>query len=331
MTFGEDWGWGASKDESKKIFDAFAQAGGNFIDSANHYTIGTSEKFVGEFIASDREHFVLATKYSLNARPTDPNGGGNHRKSTVQALDASLKRLQTDYIDLYWVHAPDDLTPVDEMMRALDDMVRSGKVLYVGVSDFAAWVIAQANTLTDLKGWSPFVALQTQYSLIERTSERELLPMAENLDLAVTAWGPLGAGVLTGKYKSKSGPKGTRLGDTEWGAATLTDHNLKIAETVKSIAQQIGRTSSQVALNWVRQQKRGVIIPIFGARTLAQAQDNLGALDFTLTDEQLSKLDEVSKIELGFPHDFIAHGRHFVFGQTYSLIDNHRQRVAATR
>jgi aryl-alcohol dehydrogenase-like predicted oxidoreductase len=327
MTFGEEWGFGASKEESKKIFDAFAHAGGNFIDTANYYTNGTSEKLIGEFIASDRECFVLGTKYSLNARPADPNGGGNHRKSMVQALEASLKRLNTDYIDLYWVHAPDRLTPADEMMRALDDMVRSGKVLYVGVSDFAAWKIARANTLADLKGWSAFAALQTQYSLIERTSERELLPMAEDLDLAVTTWGPLGGGVLTGKYKAHNAPnKGTRLGDWTWGAAALTDRNLKIAEAVKTVAQQISHTPSQVALNWVRQQKRGVIIPIFGARTLAQAEDNLGVLDFTLNAEQLSVLDEASKIELGFPHDFMTGVEGVVFGESYALIDNHRQR-----
>ncbi len=189
MTFGEEWGWGASKEESKKIFDAYAEAGGNFIDTANRYTEGTAEKFVGEFIAADRDHFVLATKYTLFMRRDDPNFSGNHRKNMVQSLEASLKRLKTEAVDLYWVHAWDYMTPVEEVMRALDDMVRAGKILYVGISDTPAWVIAQANTLAELRGWSRFVGIQLQYSLIERNIERELLPLARETDMAVTAWG----------------------------------------------------------------------------------------------------------------------------------------------
>ena len=204
MTFGEEWGWGASKDESRRLFDAFAEAGGKFSDTANHYTDGTSERYVGEFIAAERERFVLATKYTLNSRPDDPNGGGNHRKSMMQAINASLKRLGTDYIDLYWLHAWDFMTPVDEVMRAFDDLVRSGKVLYIGISDAPAWIVSRANTLAELRGWSPFVGLQIQYSLIERTPERDLLPMARALDIAVTAWGPLGGGLLTGKYNPEA-------------------------------------------------------------------------------------------------------------------------------
>lgn len=189
MTFGDEWGWGASKEESKKIFDAYAEAGGNFIDTANRYTEGTAEKFVGEFIAADRDHFVLATKYTLFMRRDDPNFSGNHRKNMVQSLEASLKRLKTEAVDLYWVHAWDYMTPVEEVMRALDDMVRAGKILYVGISDTPAWVIAQANTLAELRGWSRFVGIQLQYSLIERNIERELLPLARETDMAVTAWG----------------------------------------------------------------------------------------------------------------------------------------------
>nr|HMQ54595.1 aldo/keto reductase [Anaerolineae bacterium] len=200
MTFGEEWGWGASKEESKKIFDAYAEAGGNFVDTANRYTEGTSEKFVGDFIAADREHFVVATKYTLFMRRDDPNFSGNHRKNMVQALEASLKRLKTDYVDLYWVHAWDYTTPVEEVMRGLDDLVRSGKVLYIGISDTPAWIVSQANTMADLRGWSRFVGLQLRYSLIDRTVERELLPMARALDLGVTPWSVLGSGVLTGKY-----------------------------------------------------------------------------------------------------------------------------------
>src|SRR6266581_6167079 len=200
MTFGEDWGWGSSKDDAKKIYDAFREAGGNFIDTANVYTSGTSETLLGEFLHGHRGEVVLATKYSNAAPGTDPNAAGNHRKSMVQAVEASLKRLQTDYIDLYWVHIWDQITPVEEVMRGLDDLVRQGKVLYVGISDAPAWWIAQANTLASLRGWSPFVGLQIEYSLIERTVERELIPMAKALNIGVTAWSPLAGGVLTGKY-----------------------------------------------------------------------------------------------------------------------------------
>src|SRR5689334_3871748 len=200
MTFGEDWGWGSGKDEARKVYDAFRAAGGNFIDTANLYTNGSSESFLGEFMQGHRQSMVLATKYS-NANPgTDPNAAGNQRKSMFQAVDASLERLRTDYIDLYWVHIWDQLTPVEEVMRGLDDLVRQGKVLHVGISDAPAWWIAQANTLAQLRGWSPFIALQIEYSLIERTVERELIPMAGALNIGVTAWSPLSGGVLTGKY-----------------------------------------------------------------------------------------------------------------------------------
>jgi aryl-alcohol dehydrogenase-like predicted oxidoreductase len=204
MTFGEEWGWGASKEECHKIFNAYVDAGGNFIDTANKYTEGTSEKYIGEFISSDRDRFVLATKYTSNTRRGDPNAGGNHRKNMIQSLEASLKRVNTDYIDLYWVHAWDALTPIEEMMRALDDMVRSGKILYIGISDAPAWIVSQVNTLANLKGWTEFTGLQIEYSLIERTPERELLPMADALNIGVTAWSPLGGGFLTGKYNKSN-------------------------------------------------------------------------------------------------------------------------------
>src|SRR5580658_8656393 len=200
MTFGEDWGWGASREEARKLYDAFREAGGNFIDTANVYTNGASERLLGEFMAGHRESVVRATKYTNAAPGTDPNAAGNHRKSMMQSVEASLKRLGTDYIDLYWVHAWDQITPVEEVMRGLDDLIRQGKVLYVGISDAPAWWIAQANTLAHLRGWSPFAGLQIEYSLIERTVERELIPMAKALNIGVTAWSPLGNGVLTGKY-----------------------------------------------------------------------------------------------------------------------------------
>src|SRR5579862_3890741 len=199
MTFGDDWGWGADAAESARIFDAFAQAGGNFVDTASNYTEGSSEQLVGELAAGRRDRFVLATKYTLSIDPGDPNAGGNHRKSLVRSLEQSLRRLRTDYVDLLWLHMRDDATPIEEAVRALDDQVRLGKVLYVGISDSPAWVVAQANTLADLRGWSPFVGLQLPYSVASRDPERELMPMAAALGLAVVAWGILGSGVLTGK------------------------------------------------------------------------------------------------------------------------------------
>src|SRR5262252_6505484 len=200
MTFGEEWGWGSAKEESRKVYDAFREAGGNFIDTANIYTNGASESFLGEFMEGHRQSVVLATKYTNAASGKDPNAAGNQRKNMVQSVEASLKRLRTEYIDLYWVHIWDQITPVEEVMLGLDDLVRAGKVLYVGISDAPAWWIAQANTLASLRGWSPFIAMQIEYSLIERTVERELIPVAKALNVGVTAWSPLAGGVLTGKY-----------------------------------------------------------------------------------------------------------------------------------
>ena len=320
MTFGEDWGWGADKETSQRIFDAYANAGGNFIDTANRYTNGTSEKHVGEFMAADRDHFVLATKYTLFDRQHDPNFSGNHRKNMMRSIEGSLKRLNTDHIDLFWVHAWDFMTPVEEVLRGLDDLVRAGKVLYVGISDTPAWVVSQANTIAELRGWSRFVALQIRYNLIDRTAERDLLPMARAFDMAVTPWSVLSAGVLTGKYNQSQAVEGRM---TQWG--DIPERDLAIAAEVVKMAQEIGKTPSQVALNWVRQQP-GNIIPIVGARKLAQIEDTLGALDFTLTAEQIARLNAVSQFELGFPHDFLASDgvRDVVFGGTYAQVDNHR-------
>ncbi len=200
MTFGEEWGWGADKATSQAIFDAYANAGGNFIDTANRYTEGTSEKFLGEFVASDRDHFVLATKYTLFDRTGDPSFSGNHRKNMVRSIEASLKRLQTDHIDLFYLHAWDFTTPVEEVLRGIDDLVRSGKVLYAGISDTPAWVVSQMNTIADMRGWTRFNAYQLEYSLIQQTVEREMMPAAKGMDMAVTAWAALAGGALTGKY-----------------------------------------------------------------------------------------------------------------------------------
>jgi aryl-alcohol dehydrogenase-like predicted oxidoreductase len=322
MTFGREWGWGATKKESRQMFDMYAKAGGNFLDTANRYTEGTSEKYVGDFIKTDREHWVVATKYTLWTRHGDPNFSGNHRKNMVQSLEASLKRLALDYIDLYWVHAWDFMTPVDEVMRALDDLVRQGKVLYVGISDTPAWIVSRANTLAELRGWSRFVGLQIRYSLIDRTAEADLLPMARAFDMAVTPWSILGAGVLTGKYNQDKKPGEGRAKE----GAAKDKRNLKIAKTVVDVAGQVGCTPSQVAIAWVRQQP-GVMVPLLGARNAAQLKDNLGALDITLGEKHMKRLSLASEIDLGFPHNFLAQDyiQDIVYGGTRKEIDNHRE------
>lgn len=318
MTFGPEWGWGATKEESKKMFDTFANRGGNFLDTANLYTKGTSEEYVGDFIKADRDHFVLATKYSLQMREGDPNFSGNHRKNMMQSVEASLKRLDTDYIDLYWLHAWDFTTPVEEVMRGLDDLVRQGKVLYIGISDTPAWVVSRANMLADLRGWTQFVGLQIRYSLIDRAAEREYLPMANELGLAVTPWSILGAGVLTGKYNRDNPPEEGRAKE---GAATV-EKNLRIAEAVIGVADEVGCTPSQVAIRWMME-RPATMIPLIGARNTEQLNDNLDVLDVSLSDEQIARLDEVSSIKLGFPHEFLQSDgvRHNLYGGTYNLID----------
>jgi aryl-alcohol dehydrogenase-like predicted oxidoreductase len=306
MTFGEDWGWGTAKDEARKVYDAFREAGGNFIDTANIYTNGTSESFLGEFMGGHRQSVVLATKYT-NAFPgTDPNAAGNQRKNMMQAVEASLKRLKTDYIDLYWVHIWDQLTPVEEVMRGLDDLVRAGKVLYTGISDAPAWWIAQANTLAHFRGWSPFVGLQIEYSLIERTVERELIPMAKALNIGVTAWSPLAGGVLTGKYHGHGSPEAARMTtDMAKGFMPEPVRSGRIVAAVKSVSDETGRGMAQVALAWLRYRPVPVI-PIMGARKLSQFEDNLASFDLALSADHLKTLDEASVIELGFPYDMYA-------------------------
>jgi len=324
MTFGQEWGWGADAGESRRMFDLYLERGGNFIDTANFYTNGSSERLLGQFIADRRESVVVATKYSLNMQPGNPNAGGNHRRNMVRSVEASLKRLGTDYIDLLYLHIWDGLTPFEEVMRAFDDLVRSGKVLYAGISDTPAWQIARMQTIADLRGWAPLVALQVQYNLAERTVERELLPMAKELGLGVLAWSPLASGVLTGKYSRAdlahvgqvvgSDVTGTRK-DVAAAIGALTPRALDIAEVVKQIAQELGRTPSQVALAWTLLHP-AITGPIIGARTLKQLQDNLGALEIEFSDEQRRRLDQASAIELGFPHDFmqLEQTRQVLFG-----------------
>lgn len=319
MTFGEDWGWGASLDESRKMFDLYAAQGGNFIDTAVNYTDGTSEKFVGDFIVHDRDHFVLATKFTLSRRRNDPNFGGNHRKNMVRSVEQSLKSLKTDYLDLFWLHVWDFTTPLDEIMRGLDDLVRSGKVLYLGISDTPAWIVSQANMLADLRGWTAFSALQIPYSLVERSSERDLLPMARSLDLAVTPWGILGSGVLSGKYNQNAQATGRAS-----GRGAIPEKSLTIARETEAVANELGVTTSQAAIAWIRQ-RPGVIVPILGARTLDQLQDNLGSLDVSLSPAQMKRLDDASAIELGFPHGFLSLARDLIFGDSFSQLENHRR------
>ncbi|HEY2545475.1 MAG TPA: aldo/keto reductase [Candidatus Acidoferrum sp.] len=303
MTFGEELGWGTAKEEAQRVYETYREAGGNFIDTANFYTNGTSEKFLGEFIKGHRDSVVLATKYSLAAPGKDPNAAGNHRKNMMQAVEASLKRLQTHYVDLYWVHICDQITPVEEVMRGLDDLVRQGKVLYLGISDAPAWWVAQANTLAELRGWSRFAGLQIEYSLIERTVERELVPMAKALNLGLTAWSPLAGGVLSGKYHGEGKADGARL-STEAMKAFLPEAQraARIVAALKSVSQQVGRSLAQVALAWLRYRPVPVI-PIIGARKVNQLQDNLASLELKLSLEQLKILDEASRVELGFPRD----------------------------
>lgn len=303
MSFGDAWGFGADEKESQRILGAYAEAGGNFIDAANKYHEGQSEEIVGGFLGSERDRWVVATKYTLEMRSGDPNAAGNSRKNMRQSVEASLRRLRTDYLDILWVHAWDYATPVEEVMRGLDDLVRAGKVNYVGLSDTPAWIASQANTVATLRGWSPFIALQIEYSLLERTGERELLPMAEAFGLSVTAWAPMGAGVLTGKYtRGSEAPKDSKR--AAGNHSRLTERNLEIAREVDRVADELGKSSAQVAIAWVRQRGERTI-PIVGIRKLDQLRDTLGSLEVSLASEQLARLDKASEIDLGFPYDLL--------------------------
>lgn len=307
MTFGNDRGWGASAEESRTVFDRFVDAGGNFFDTANVYQSGESERLLGEFIAPNRHAHVVATKYSL-APPalSDPNIRGNNRKSLVQNLEASLDRLGTDYVDILWVHAWDGHTADDELLRALEDVVRQGKALAIGLSDIPAWAASRLQTIAELRGWTPVSSVQFNYSLIERTGERELLPMARDLGMAMTVWGGLGAGMLSGKYKRDGQAEG-RLAVPGMEGGRLVENNFVIADEVVTIAAEMGVTPSQVALAWLRSQS-DAIIPLIGARTVEQLDDNLGCLDVELGEAALARLDAVSAIHQGFPREFLLRG-----------------------
>jgi aryl-alcohol dehydrogenase-like predicted oxidoreductase len=350
-TFGTNWGTiGSDKRTSRRIFDAFAEAGGNFVDTSNRYQEGQSEAFLGEFLQRDRDRFVVATKYSLGdggTPGTDPNGCGNHRKNMMRSVEASLKRLDTDYIDLLWIHIWDLTTPIEEIMRGLDDLVRQGKVHYVGASNFPAWWLARANTLAEFHGWSPLVATQVEYAITERSCEPEFLPFAHEMDVALVCWSPLGGGMCTGKYNGHGGKERLqRLADEIEPAKRhfwheVTKRNLKIMDRVVEIADRIGCTPAQASLRWLMQQKV-VCVPVFSARTLEQAQENLQAVEFTLTSDDMRALtqasqDAVQSIMSGvgpYPYPMLEYGspalpefysRFLLFGRTEDRIVNHRR------
>ncbi|HEX8024105.1 aldo/keto reductase [Mucilaginibacter sp.] len=298
MGFGTEGGWGAEKDASFAIMDAFANAGGNFIDTANVYKLGTSEKIIGEYLGNhDRDYFVLATKYTLKDNTTNPNASGNNRKNMMRSVEESLKRLKTDFIDVLYLHIWDNITPIDEVLRGLDDLIKQGKVTYAAISDTPAWVVSKGNTLAELMGWSQFIALQVEYSLLARTAERELIPMAKHYGMTVTPWAPLAGGALTGKYlRGEQGRVKAESNRRNNRAQTIT-------EAVVEIAAELGVSESHVALQWMMDSDFSCI-PIVGATKIDQLNDNLKAIDTKLTPEHFKKLNEVSAIELGFPGDF---------------------------
>lgn len=298
MGFGTEAGWGADKQTSFDIIDAYAEEGGNFLDTANVYKLGTSEKIIGEYLSNnDRDQFVLATKYTLKDNMTNVNASGNNRKNMMRSVEESLKRLQTDFIDVLYLHIWDNITPIDEVMRGLDDLIRQGKVNYAAISDTPAWVVAKGNTLAELMGWSQLIALQVEYSLIQRTPERELIPMAKHFGMTVTPWAPLAGGALTGKYLRGEN------GRIKAGSNRLDQNSQRITKAVVEIADELAVQPAHVALAWMVQQGFSCI-PIVGATKVEQLRENLKSTEVVLSAGHLAKLDEVSKISLGFPGDF---------------------------
>jgi len=300
MGFGTEWQWGAEYETSKAIFDEFVKEGGNFLDTANIYTNGSSERFLADFIATERHHYVLATKYTLsdNRSNTNVNGAGNSRKNMMRSVEESLKRLKTDYIDLLYLHAWDALTPIEEVMRGMDDLVKQGKVNYVGFSDTPAWVVSSAQTMALLRGWAPLVAMQLEYSLMQRTPERDLIPMCQEFGISVIPWAPLAGGALTGKYIM--GDKG-RLPET---SQRLNARNTQIVNEVIKIAEETGWKPSNIALKWCLQ-KTYSSIPVVGATKVKQIKENMECLALNLLPEHIERLNKASEIEKGFPHDFL--------------------------
>jgi aryl-alcohol dehydrogenase-like predicted oxidoreductase len=313
MTFGTEWGWGTEGNEARRMLDLYIENGGNFVDTANVYTNGSSEKMLGEFLGEKRRQIVLSTKYTINTHPGDPNGGGNHRKNMVGSVETSLHRMRTDYIDLLYLHIWDGTTPVEEILRAMDDLVRAGKVLYMGISSTPAWQIARMQAVADIRGWSALIALQVEYNLIERTTERDLIPMANEMGLGVVPFSPLSSGLLSGKYSredflrksgSTPGNSGTRKNTLEY-LGKFTERNMNIVDEVKQVASEVQKSPAQVALAWLLS-KSTVTSVLLGASKLEQLENNFDSLNTHLSPDQIERLDDMSRIAMGFPHEHLA-------------------------
>lgn len=321
MTFGVGEGsWGSSEEEARAMVDLFVERGGNFIDTADFYgQMGQSEEWLGRIVKGRRDPLVISTKYSLTTQPGNPNAAGNHRKNMVLSVEDSLRRMQTDYIDLLYLHMWDFRTPVDEILRAFDDLVRAGKVMYIGLSDTPAWQASRMQAIAELRGWTQFCALQIAYSLVERTVEREMIPMAREMGMGVSPWAPLGQGVLTGKYTRADLVPGSMDDISSRKAINavtgkLTARNLDIADVVVDVAREIGRTPAQVALAWTLENP-AVCSPVVGVRTPAQLEDNLGALEVAFSPEQLARLNDASAVPPVFPIDVLkSPAEGFMFG-----------------
>ena len=309
MTFGTEWGWGSEPAVARQVFDGYIEQGGNFIDTADGYTNGKSEELLGHFIAERglRERLVLATKFTFNADPANPNAGGNGRKNIYRALEGSLRRLKTDYIDLYWMHVWDMVTPVEEVLSTMNDLVRAGKIRHFGFSDVPAWYVARAQTLAEKEGKEQLIALQLEYSLIERNIEREHVPVAQELGIGICPWSPLAGGFLSGKYRREghTGRGEGRLDAAKFSQLTdrFTEHNWRVLDALLEVAKQLDKKPVQVALNWVATQP-GITSTIIGASNTEQLRDNLGAIEFTIPPELRKRLDDASAIELFHPYTF---------------------------
>ncbi|WP_416673689.1 aldo/keto reductase [Egbenema bharatensis] len=311
MTFGTEWGWGADEETARQLFNTYVDAGGNFVDTADLYTNGTSETWIGQFIAERnlRDRIVLATKFSYSADPSNPNAGGNGRKNILRAVEGSLKRLGTDYIDLYLLHTWDRITPAEEVMRTLDDLVRSGKVRHVGLSDTPSWYASRCQTLAEWRGYEPISTLQLEYSLVERSIEREFVPLGLELGMGIMVWSPLASGLLSGKYRPSEGVLNAdgrleMMKDSQNSAfQKFSDRNWKIVAELESVAKELGHSMAQVAVNWTANQP-GIGSVIIGATKLSQLEDNLKSLDFDIPAELLDRLNATSQLETQFPYSF---------------------------
>lgn len=338
MTFGTDWGWGADKDTARRLFDTYVDAGGNLVDTADLYTNGNSEAWVGEFVRERglRDRMVIATKFSYSADPSNPNAGGNGRKHMLRAVEGSLKRLGTDYIDLYLLHTWDMLTPVDEVMRTFDDLVRSGKVRHVGLSDVPAWYASRAQALAEFRGHEPLAALQLEYSLAERSIEDEFVPLATRHGMGVMVWSPLASGLLSGKYRPSQGASfgegrlQTVASSGNPAFQKFTPRNFRIVEVLERVAGELDRSMAQVALNWVAN-RPGVATVLIGATRQSQLDDNLRCLDFEIPAELRARLDEAAGREPGFPYSFFTPGMQSMLAGTHPVGDKPASYAAPVR